>query len=109
MLHFMQTLLDDLFLEAGHAPGLSRCSCDLCIALSVSNQFIDILNLLHCWNSTVMFSSVNSAVQDDGPIPISGSQIISVARDPCSPPIHGWLRSLVDPFSCLVEENPQVG
>ena len=32
-----------------------------------------------------------------------------VARDSWIIPIHGWLRSLVDPVTRLVEENPRVG
>ena len=41
--------------------------------------------------------------------PAGSGRFGSVARDPWSPLIHGWLRSLVDPVTCLVEENQRLG
>ena len=34
---------------------------------------------------------------------------LRVSRDPWIIPIHGWLRSLVDPVTRLVVENPRMG
>ena len=60
MLGLLQTLLDDLILEAGHASSLSRYGCGLRIIAYVSNQSTHYLDLIPEYYFTLFLSCAST-------------------------------------------------